>query len=63
MVATHNIFDVFITSCVALNTLALCMEYYDAPELYKYILEVSNTVFVVIFAVEAIIKMIGLGLG
>jgi len=54
-------FENFIAFCVGLNILVLCSEFYNSPKWYKDTLEYANTVFVVIFMVEAVIKLIGLG--
>jgi len=54
-------FEWFITLVIVLNTIAMCMEFYGAPAKYMYVLYVFNLVFVVIFTIEAIIKLIGLG--
>lgn len=35
-------FEYFILGCIVLNTIFLCMEYYDAPKTYKSFLNVGN---------------------
>jgi len=54
-------FDNFISLCVTLNIIGLCVEYYNAPEWYDEMLGVMNVVFVVIFLLEAVLKIIGYG--
>ena len=54
-------FDNFIAICVGLNIMVLCSEFYNSPQWYKDILEAANTVFVFIFMIECVIKVIGLG--
>jgi len=54
-------FDNFITICVGINTIGLCIEYHNAPIWYQQMLEIANTIFVVIFTVEALFKIIGYG--
>ena len=51
----------FITIVILLNTVTMSMEYYGASEQYLQALEACNVVFVVIFTVEAILKIIGYG--
>jgi hypothetical protein len=38
-VATSNHFDSFISLCVGINTIGLCVEYQSAPDWYKNMLE------------------------
>jgi len=54
-------FDYFITIIIALNTVTMCMDYYSASEIYLRVLDISNIVFVIIFTLEAVLKLIGLG--
>jgi hypothetical protein len=54
-------FDNFISMCVALNILCLCIEYYNAPDWYNKMLGIFNIIFVVIFMIEAVLKIIGYG--
>jgi len=54
-------FEYFILGCIVLNTIFLCMEYYDAPKTYKSFLNVGNNVFVGIFTLEAILKILAHG--
>ena len=51
----------FITSVILLNTVTMCMEYYGASKDYLKVLEICNTIFVGIFTLEAILKIIGYG--
>lgn len=60
-VANSSGFEYFITGVIVLNTIAMCMEFYGAPQKYIYALSVANQVFVIIFTLEAVIKLIGLG--
>jgi hypothetical protein len=60
-VATSSGFEHFITFVIVLNTLAMCMEFYGAPDTYMYVLAVANQVFLVVFTIEAVIKLLGLG--
>ena len=56
-----NFFEWFITLIIVLNTVAMCMEFYGAPDDYMYVLTVANLVFVIIFTFEAVVKLLGLG--
>lgn len=52
----------FITGVIVANTITMCMDFYGASETYLYVLEVCNNVFVAIFTMEAILKLIAYGL-
>ena len=39
----------------------MCMDYYGASEEYLMALDICNLVFVIIFTIEAILKLIGQG--
>eukprot|EP00663_Eupelagonemidae_sp_cell21sb_P004904 gene4904-711_t len=66
-------FEMFTTLCIVLNAITLAMDYYDPPppaydpnryEVNSGIVEflrITNFVFVAIFTVEAIIKILGFG--
>ena len=54
-------FDHFITAIILMNTVTMCMDYYGASESYENVLEMFNDVFVGIFTLEALLKIIGLG--
>ena len=54
-------FEWFITFVIILNTITMCMEFYGAPAEYLHVLNVFNLVFVAIFTVEAVLKLLGLG--
>lgn len=54
-------FEIFIMSVIMLNTLVLCMDYYGSPETYNNVLNWLNNVFVIIFTIEAMLKLMGQG--
>lgn len=54
----HASFDIFILSCIIGNTFILGFNWYMQPESYKPVIEVINYVFVTIFTIEAIVKII-----
>ena len=62
-IGTHNNFDNFITAIIVVNTLMMMAEFYTQPPVMHTVLEISNVVFTVIFFVEAVIKIVGLGWG
>ena len=53
--------EVFILSCVVLNMICMAISYRDAPESYLTGLEIANVVFVLIFTIEASIKILAFG--
>lgn len=48
-------------ACIILNTLVLTMSFYEEPSALSKATEILNYIFAVIFTLEAIIKIIGLG--
>jgi hypothetical protein len=56
-----SLFENLISASVGINIVGLCMEYYNAPAAYEKLLAVMNIVFVVVFIIEAILKIIGYG--
>lgn len=61
-VVTHSGYTVFIVMLILLNSLTLATEHYEQPLWLSDIQEISNIVFTIIFALEMILNMIGLGL-
>lgn len=59
--AQSSKFELFIMSFILLNTIFLCLEYHNAPKDYRMVLSTGNNIFVVIFTLEAVIKLIALG--
>merc|ERR1719317_1340190 len=57
----HPYFDPLIMGCIVLNTLTMCVEYYGASMFYQNVLDGLDTFYIVVFTVEAIVKVIGLG--
>lgn len=55
-------YSVFITSCIILNTVVLCLDYYGIPERNADMLENINVVFTVIFIIDVIFSNIAFGL-
>ena len=57
----HKLFNKFILLVICLNTVVLAIDYYGSPEAYKTAINNINTVFVVIFAIEMLMKIGGTG--
>ena len=57
-----NVFENFIMLNISLNTLFLCLDYHGAPHGLAKTIEIGNFIFISIFALEAVLKLIGLGL-
>jgi len=56
----HNLFDSFIIICILLNTLVLACSWYDQSEMIKGVLVNINYVFMAIFTIEAVLKLIAM---
>lgn len=54
----HRYFDNFILFCIIGNTFVLAFNWYMQPKSYEGPIEIVNYVFVVIFTIEAIVKII-----
>jgi len=59
-VTTSTTFDNFIMFCIVLNTLFLCMAWYDQSLELQNLLVNVNYVFIAIFTLEAIFKLTAL---
>lgn len=53
--------EIFITVIIVLNTIVICLDYVNKPKVLGDVLDNFNIAFVLIFSLEAIIKLIGLG--
>ncbi|XP_048587790.1 voltage-dependent P/Q-type calcium channel subunit alpha-1A isoform X2 [Nematostella vectensis] len=51
-------FEYFIMTLIALNTLILMMKFYQEPTLYRYYLDLFNSIFTFMFTAEALLKLI-----
>ena len=56
----NNAFDSFIMICIFLNTAVLAIAWYGEAQEIKDVIEIINYVFMAIFTVEAILKLIAL---
>lgn len=60
-IVQSSLFEYFIMAIIALNVLLMSMWYDGASDSYLFTLDVINYVFTAIFLIEAILKLIGLG--
>mmetsp|Transcript_30932 Transcript_30932/g.38234 ORF Transcript_30932/g.38234 Transcript_30932/m.38234 type:complete len:218 (-) Transcript_30932:1702-2355(-) len=58
IVTEHRNFDLFIMICILGNTFVLGFNWYMQPQGYKDVLEIFNYAFMIIFTIEAILKLI-----
>jgi len=61
IIVMHPYFDPLIMACIVLNTLTMCVEYYGASIFYQNVLDGLDTFYIVVFTVEALVKIVGLG--
>ncbi|XP_076321983.1 sodium channel protein 1 brain-like [Tachypleus tridentatus] len=61
LVVEHPFFEFSITCSIILNTAFLASEHYGMPSGMAYTLSLGNLVFTVVFAIEALIKLVALG--
>lgn len=54
----HRAFDTFIMVCILANTFVLGFNWYMQPQEIKDVLEIFNYAFIVIFTIEAVVKII-----
>ena len=54
-------FDIGIMACIGLNMVVMGMTYFGQSDAYTLFLEVVNYFFALVFTIEAIIKLSGLG--
>ena len=57
---THKFFDKFIMGCIIANTIVLAVKWYMMPGYVITVVEILNYVFMIIFTIEAIIKLIAM---
>lgn len=54
----HRYFDLFIMICILANTFILGFNWYMQPDSYETPIDVCNYIFMTIFTIEAIVKII-----
>ena len=54
----HNLFDLFIMICILGNTCLLAFNWYMQPEYFDDPIQIINYVFMAIFTVEAVVKLL-----
>ena len=62
MLTTHKRFKILIVTTLLLNLILLTTEHYGQTKVFTAVQSYSNAVFVIIYIVEFILKMIGFGL-
>ena len=58
IITEHSSFDLFIMLAIMANTALLAFNWYMQPEDYELPISIVNYTFVIIFTIEAIIKLI-----
>jgi hypothetical protein len=56
-------FELVIMACICTNVITMAMRTFDQANWYNDMLEIFNYIFIVIFAIEMVMKQLGLGLG
>ena len=59
-ITSHTAFDSFIMGCIIGNTTVLAIKWYIMPEWVVSVIEIVNYVFMVIFTLEAILKIMAM---
>ena len=54
----HPLFDVFIYCCIVVNFLVMAIDQYPKPDVMTISIQISNTFFTSVFAVEAAMKIV-----
>lgn len=57
----HPKFGLFITTCIVVNTVALALDHHPMDPAFVDDLEIANFVFTLVFVVEMLLKLPGLG--
>lgn len=60
MITHSNWFENFIMFCIILNTVVMALVWFDEPQDLAPVIEIVNYIFMAIFTLEAIIKIIAL---
>mmetsp|Transcript_29253 Transcript_29253/g.28351 ORF Transcript_29253/g.28351 Transcript_29253/m.28351 type:complete len:380 (-) Transcript_29253:1114-2253(-) len=61
-IARHVVFDRFIIAMIVINTVLLCIKWFQEPELVDQVIDTLMTAISVIFFLEFLIKFIAFGL-
>lgn len=62
LIVTDVRFEFFISVIIVSNVIFMALEFDQMPELLSKILNIANIVYTIVFSIEAILKIIGLGL-
>jgi len=58
--ATNQKFDIGIMLVILLNMATMSIEHYDEPQQLTDVLHYINTIFIAVFTLECLIKLVGL---
>lgn len=61
VIAQHSVFKQFIDFCIVLNLTGLAVEHYPHSETFGAVVAASNSIFLVIFTLELLFKVIAYG--
>lgn len=61
-VVTSKYFDLAIAAVIGLNVVTMAMEYYMMPLALEYALKIFNYFFTAVFILEAVMKLVALGI-
>ena len=61
-VSMHKAFDAFMLVCIIFNVIVMMTEHYPASDSWIKFLEDANMTFLVIFTIEMVVKITGLGI-
>ena len=59
-ICLHRNFEIFIITCISLNSVVLCFETNDQSKLMTEILDMANYFFVCIYSLECLMKIVAL---
>ena len=57
----HNYIDYFVMTCIILNMILLAVVYDEASDAYNNVLDSINYFFTLVFAIEALMKLVAFG--
>lgn len=61
-ICNSKYFDLIIAGVIGLNVVSMSLEFYMMPDTLDEILDTFNLIFTVIFLIEAIMRMVALGM-
>lgn len=61
MLVSKPAFEIVVTVLIVLNTLVLALHYYNEPDDQTRALYIANIIFVILFTIEAVMKLLAWG--